>query len=130
MLQKLLALYIESLKIHIWTKTQDLVFHRFSEEVYNKLFDTFHLLAEKLEDLDKGQYYSSLQGSKNRLYDIVEEVKALVDGEKDKQTSWYDNLVRTLVDDLENLCWSARGFYEEEETDEEETETPTTKKLI
>lgn len=135
MLEKLLKFYIEILKIHIWTKTQDKVFHEFSWEVYKKLFDVFHLISEKFEDIDKWEYYCSLQTSKNRLYDVVEEVKELIDTEKDKHSTWMDDLIRWLVSDLEWLCWTARWFTEEMEDDIDEEEKidnmkPYKKKLI
>ena len=122
MLETLLKLYVESLKIHIGTKTKCPVFHKFTEEVYDQLFEVFHDLAEKQEDIQEGQYTTEDEKeAKQRIYDIVEQVKELVDENKGDYTTWYDNLARGLVDKLEFLCGNARAFLEEEKEDEEET---------
>lgn len=47
MLDQILALYTETLKIHIWTKTKCNVFHKFTQDIYEWLFDVFHELSEK-----------------------------------------------------------------------------------
>lgn len=120
MLQLILKLYVESLKIHIGTKTKDKVFHEFTQEVYESLFEVFHTLAEKLEDIEKWEYtIDDCDTSKKRIYDIIEEIKKEVDENKGKYTTWFDNLARWLVDKLETLCGSVRSFIENEDKEDE-----------
>jgi hypothetical protein len=68
---------------------------------------------------------------KDETYEIVDHVMSLVDGMKDKYTTGMDDLVRSLVNDLETLCGTARGFTaeveEEMEKEEENEETETDK---
>jgi len=137
MLDTILKLYIESLKIHIGTKTKDHLFHEFTQDVYELLFDVFHETAEKMEDIEEWEYtVNNLDESKQRIYDLIEEVKTKLDSSKWEYTTWYDNLLRWLVDKLEFLCWNARSFIceeveeeVEEEIKQEKKETKETKKL-
>ena len=115
------------LEIHVKTKTKDIVFHDFTKSVYEKLFDVFHNIAEKGEDIKKGLPAEDVQAMKNETYELVEHVKELVDGMKDKHSTGMDDLIRGLVNDLETLCGTARGFtVEKEEAMEgaEHEETP------
>jgi len=132
MTYKLFELYKEAVKIHIWTKTKDYTFHKFMEEVYETLFTTFHTIAEKKEDIDRWDYtVLDEDKSEQRVYDLLKEVKKELEGEKDKYSTWYDNLIRWEIDKLEFLCGSAKSFIEEEMEDEmnmEDKKTENSKK--
>lgn len=120
MTDKLLQLYVEALKIHIGTKTKCNTFHKFTEEVYDWLFEVFHSISEKLEDINKWEYtVSDLEKSKQRIYDICEEIKSELEDIKWDYTTWFDNLARGLIDKVEFICWNAKSFIEEEEKEEE-----------
>ena len=94
-LDQLLELYKKILLIHIRTKTLDKVFHDFTADVYDKAFDVFHHIAEKLEDIEKPTYdLGDCQTMKNDTYDYIEEIKDIVDGMKDKYSTGMDDLVR------------------------------------
>ena len=121
MTELLLKLYIESLKIHIGTKTKDRVFHEFTQDVYELLFNVFHEISEKLEDIDEWVYtVSNVDTSKQRIYDLIEQVKSEIEDNKWKYTTWFDNLTRWLIDKLEFLCGNARSFISEEQEEEQD----------
>ena len=130
MTDKLLQLYVEALKIHIGTKTKCNVFHEFTQDIYEWLFDVFHSISEKLEDINEWEYtVSDLDKSKQRIYDIVEEIKTELEDIKWDYTTWFDNLTRWLIDKVEFLCWNAKSFIEEEKEDYKEEKTLKTIKL-
>lgn len=45
------AVYISVLRAHIRTKTIDPVFHASTEAFYTAIFDVFHTIGEKMEDV-------------------------------------------------------------------------------
>lgn len=115
-LDNLFELYKKVLLIHISTKTKDKVFHEFTGEVYEKLFDVFHHIGEKMQDIEQDTYdLGDVQTMKDNTYDYIEEVKDIVNGMKDQYSTGMDDLVRSLVNDLESLCGTARGFTEKQE---------------
>ena len=114
MLEIFLKAYIEVLKIHIGTKTIDRNwnFHTFTEDVYEKLFDVFHLLAERMEDIEKWEYtIEDCEESKQKIYDIIEQIKDKVELEKNNYTTGYRKLSEDLIDNLEWLC--SPEFFDE-----------------
>lgn len=120
MLENLLQAYITVLKIHIGTKTKDKVFHEFSADVYDWLFDVFHRISEKLEDIERWEYTENdLQNAKQRLYNTIETIKMDIESTKDLYSTWYNNLVCELTDNLESLCGTARWFIVEPISDSE-----------
>lgn len=105
--------YKQVLLAHIQTKTTESVFHKKSEEFYELLFDCFHLISEKRQDIELDEPWN--ESLMKETYDNIELVKWIV--EKliwQKNSHWMDNLLRWLIDKLEGACWDARAFVEEE----------------
>lgn len=119
-MEKLFNLYKKMLEIHIGTKTTDKVFHEATADFYSSLFDLFHLISEKRQDieLDKPVH---LEESRNEAYDLLEKAKIeLEELINEDNTFGMDNLLRDLYDKLETQCWTARWFLPKLE-DEEDT---------
>lgn len=119
-LKTIFQIFERLLEIHIKTKTKDSVFHGFTAGVYEKAFDVFHRVSEKMEDIGEWMEQEDLQEMKNETYEIVEELKDIVDWMKDKYSTWMDNLVRWLVDEIESICGNARSFVKENEGENED----------
>lgn len=120
--------------IHVETKTIDETFHKATERWYELAFKAFHKVQERRQDLKLDNPVDNLHEVQLESYDLLEELKKIIEEEIDsKQTKWYDNLLRSLVDDIENECGNSRWFVREElkikemleapEWDEEEKET-------
>lgn len=124
-MSEIFALYKLVLLNHIRTKTTCPLFHEKSEDFYNLLFDVFHEIMEKRQDLwldetaDENTAYKS-------TYEAIEKVKTSLESMvKESNSVGMDNLLRGLIDKLEFACGTARGFIKEEE--EEKEESPDTK---
>lgn len=123
-MDKLFQFYKRMLELHIGTKTTDIVFHKASEDFYSTLFDCFHQISEKEQDIKLVNPIDCDVASKE-AYDLIEQAKEEIESMiEEKNTPWMDNLLRALVDKLEFDCGTARGFLEEED---DETETSDTK---
>ncbi len=129
---KLFGLYEEMLGLHIWTKTNDLVFHKASEWFYGTLFDVFHGISEAMQD-SKMASPVDCDTAKKRSYEILMEAKSLVEAMvNENKDIAVDNVLRGLVDKLWFDCGTARGFSDwkkespvevKEESNEEESES-------
>jgi len=116
-MDRLFQLYKTVLLAHIRTKTTDQLFHQKSEWFYELLFEVFHTISEKNQDIgvDKAGDCDILA---QQAYDAIEEAKTIVESMvKDKNSVWMDNLLRWLADKLEFACGDARAFIEEEKED-------------
>jgi DNA-binding ferritin-like protein len=68
-------------ELHIGTKTNDVLFHKTSAEFYETLFEVWHQIAEKSQDIGidspidcevaKKEAYSLLMETKNELEDMI-----------------------------------------------------------
>ena len=126
------------LDLHIGTKAVDVVFHKESEAFYDMLFDIFHQVSEKNQDLEIDEP-TDCESAKLEAYSLLEEAKSELEGMiKSNKDMGMDNLLRDLLDKLQFQIGTARGFYnhvKEEETPEEDMsepmeETPTKKQLF
>lgn len=110
--QKLFNLYSKALEIHILTKGSDHVFHKFTESVYDELFDVFHTISERsVDNSEKQMSDDEIEMKKIEVYDAIEEVKKELETMVNKKnTVGLDNLLRGHIDSLENLCGNARAF--------------------
>jgi hypothetical protein len=122
-MEKLFDLFKKTLIAHINTKTTNPLFHEKSQEFYELLFDCFHQISEKEQDVSDEatehtkpieETYSALEKAK----EIIEEMI------NDEPTIGMDNLLRGLYDKLEFACGNARGFLKEEDEDESEYKKP------
>lgn len=123
----LFNLYRRSVEAHIRSKTECYPFHKFSEQAYLTLFEVAHKIGERSEDICEPINGMDDDAYKMDLYNAIEEAKNKLELYASMNNSvGTDNLLRGLIDDLEDLCGSARAFIkeEEEETEEEEMEEP------
>ena len=116
-MDRLFQLYKIVLLAHIRSKTVDSVFHAKSEEFYELLFEVFHTISEKNQDMGVDP-----AGNEDLLiqqtYDAIEEAKTIVESMvKDKNSVGTDNLLRGFADKLEFACGNARAFIEDEKED-------------
>lgn len=126
-MNNLFEAYKRVLEAHIYTKTKDPVFHDKSAWFYELLFEVFHSISEKKQDIETWKDVDC-DFLKQRTYDDIEMVKnELIKYIELNESVGMDNLLRWLVDKLESACWTARSFVKEEE-EEEENEDYTTKK--
>lgn len=119
-MNELFNLYRAVLIAHIGTKTTYSQFHEKSEGWYELLFEVFHSIAEKRQDIEIDKPLDE-EKVVQETYDNIEKAKKLVESMiKEKNSPGMDNLLRWLVDKLEWACGNARAFIEEEK-DEYET---------
>jgi len=50
-MEQFLQNYLKSFKIHVATKTTDIVIHEYLAKVYEFMFDVLHTVSEKRQDL-------------------------------------------------------------------------------
>jgi hypothetical protein len=86
-MDNLFELYKRMLKIHIATKTTDKVFHEATADFYSTLFDAFHQISEKNQDLEIDESECKCDVAEE-AYDILEEAMAtledMIEENKDK----------------------------------------------
>lgn len=116
---KILDLAIDIFRIHMRTKTLCPLFHEKSVPAYEFGISAWHKLSEKLEDLDKKTYENDdLFDMKAQAYEDVEEIKRELEAKlKEKNTPGMDNLLRSLLDEVEGICGNLRGFITEDDAD-------------
>lgn len=127
MLDQVFALYKKALLAHIATKGTASQFHEKSAEFYEAIFDVFHAVSEKRQDLGLSEPMDCEEAGKE-AYDALSETLSIVeDLIKEKNSVGMDNLLRGLADKLEGHIGDACAFLEEEaeeENEPEEVETP------
>lgn len=111
---------------HIRTKTTDRLFHEDSAQFYEAAFEAYHKIYERLIDL---WMMPSLNCEEARTQNLAKMVELLdkITAAVDKNNSiGLDNLLRGLVDSLEDKVGNAKAFtYEEKVEDKEEGEDKT-----
>ena len=117
-MEQLLSLYTKMLKLHIGTKTTDLLFHQASEWFYDLGFKLFHTISEKRQDLGLDPSIDFDDAGSSAM-SILEAQKEIIEGMiKEKNSAGMDNLLRALADELEFAIGTAKGFVKEEEKEE------------
>ncbi len=117
-LKKLFDIYRQLLLIHIGTKTVDNTFHKFTEWLYELLFDIFHTISEKNQDIWDAEALDCEKAKKD-AYELVEDAKALLSDMIEENNSYgMDNLLRWLYDKIEFACGDVRSFIHNEEEDD------------
>lgn len=123
-MDQLLSNYLKSFKIHVGTKTTDLVLHEFLAKVYELQFDIVHTILEKRQDLWLDPSIDCDKASSSMMT-LLESEKSILEGMiKEKNSIGMDNMLRSHLDNLESLIGTAKGFVEEEEEDIEEEKLP------
>lgn len=118
-MERLFGIFEQLLLLHIGTKTNDPLFHEKSAAFYQIVFDIFHEVSEKNQDIWEDKPVDC-EEARQETYDLLEEAKELLEEMIEEDNSYgKDNLLRWLVDKLEFQCWNAKGFIEEEEKDED-----------
>lgn len=129
-MEKLFELYKRVLLSHIQTKTTHSQFHDKSESFYEAMFDVFHLLSEKRQDTWVDECEDDDVLIKD-AYDAIEEAQSvLIKMTKETNTIGTDNLIRSLLDSIEGVCWNARAFICEEKDEEKDDMTNDIKRML
>lgn len=121
-MEKILNNYLIVLMDHIKTKTTCTTFHQKSESFYELLFEVFHTIMEKKQDLgldDPSSEESAFESTNKALNDTKSMLEKMI---KDNESIGMDNLLRGLVDKLDSACGDMKAFlYDEEEDAKEKT---------
>ena len=128
-MNELFSLFQKVLLAHIGTKTVYSTFHLKSQGWYELLFDIFHEISEKRQDLkidDCSDEETVIQDTFENLTKTRDILESMV---KEKNSVGMDNLIRSLIDRLESAIGDASAFIEEE-SDEKEEKNPMRKNLI
>lgn len=105
---------------HIRTKTSDALFHEKSAQLYELLFEVFHAIMEKRQDLWLDEPLDCAIASQ-KTYDVMVGTKDILESMVSKKNSvGMDNLLRGLIDKLDSACWLSQGLLKEEMEDDEE----------
>ena len=124
MLDQVFALYKKALLAHIATKGTASQFHEKSAEFYEAIFDVFHAVSEKRQDLGLSEPMDCEEAGKV-AYDALSETLSIVeDLIKEKNSVGMDNLLRGLADKLEGHIGDACAFLEKGEEEDEYEEEP------
>jgi hypothetical protein len=112
-MEKLFELFKVVLLAHIKTKTVDSLFHEKSQAFYELLFDCFHQISEKEQDISPNM--EDAEPLISDTYDALEEAKTIIEKMvKNDNTIGMDNLLRGLADKLEFACGNALALVKEE----------------
>lgn len=110
----LLALkaYLDMLKLHIDTKTKDVVFHKETEVFYEKLFDVAHQIWEKYVDLGWSLEETSLNEKYFKANEIISNLRKEIENfEKNNDlTIWTQDMLWTIASDLEDIEGTSKAF--------------------
>ena len=109
---KALKAYTEMLSIHIDTKTEDVFFHKETEEFYDTLFEVAHKIWEKYVDLWGKLSETSLEKKKKQANSIIENLRKDIETYKENNevTLWTEDLLWALANNLENIEWTSKWF--------------------
>ena len=114
-MEALFAIYKKLLLLHVGTKTNEPIFHEKSAGFYELLFDIFHEVSEKNQDIWEDKPVDCKKATKDALT-LLEEAKWLVeDMIEESNTYGKDNLLRWLADKLEFQIGTAKSLVEEED---------------
>ena len=106
------SLYLEILDNHIYTKTNDPVFHPASAAFYETAFAAYHGAKEAFQD-SKQESPMNPKEARQKTYDALEKIKSIlvsmVESNKDIGT---DNVLRGLVDKISFDCGNARALLD------------------
>lgn len=110
--KKALEAYIAMLEIHINTKTTDALFHRETEAMYEKLFETAHSIGERHVDLGWCLTDDDLAKQKQDAYALIKNLRQEMERyTEDNQISiGTEDMLWSLAGDLEDIEGTARGF--------------------
>lgn len=113
--KQLITNYIEILKLHVGTKTTDIVLHNFLKDVYELLFVILHDISEKEQDLWLEDSIDCEEASTDMM-EILDSTKEYLESRiKEKNSAGMDNLLRSLVDKLEWTIGTAKWFTKDED---------------
>lgn len=116
-MDRIFEIYKQILSAHIKTKTTCPLFHEKSADFYELIFDIFHTISEKRQDIEIDMTWDE-EVLKRQTYDNLEEVKSIIESMINANKNiGMDNLLRGLMDKLDFACGNARWFIEEEKED-------------
>jgi len=121
LLKQLQSAYLLSLQTHITLLTKCYTRHKGTEETYEGLFNIFHTLSEKNEQIIPSK--GDANGLVVKLYSEVEKSKeALKSAIKAEKDEWVKNQLVQSYDDIQLLCAKLKSLIDEDEGYEEKEE--------
>ena len=121
-LNQIFALYKRVLLAHIATKGTDSQFHEKSAEFYEAIFEVFHAVSEKRQDIGIDPPMDCEEAAKQAHDSLTETLSILERLIKQNNSVGMDNLLRGLADKLEGHVGDAKAFLEEEKEEGQESE--------
>lgn len=105
---------------NIWT---DPTFHEFLN-IYNKILVIVHDIGEKSAAIWEPIETILNEDARQEIYDTIDEFKIEIEDyiKADKPTIWADNMLRWIVEQLEQLCISAYWFIEEDNQEDDDSD--------
>lgn len=107
-----LKAYLDMFKLHIDTKTKDVLFHKETEVFYEKLFDVAHQIWEKYVDLGWNLEETSLNEKYFKANEIISNLRKEIENfEKNNDlTLWTQDMLWTIASDLEDIEGTSKAF--------------------
>ena len=110
--KKLIVAHNKMLQLHIDTKTKDSWVHEATELFYEGLFDVAHKIGERHVDLWGKIESKSLETMEGEIQQIIVDAKNDIEvyNKENNLSIWTQNLLGTLVNDLENMQGNSKAL--------------------
>lgn len=109
---KALKAYLDMFKLHIDTKTKDVLFHKETQSFYEKLFEVSHQIWEKYVDLWWELEETSLEEKYIKANEIISNLRKEIENfEKvNDLTLWTQDMLWTIASELEDIEGTSKAF--------------------
>ena len=117
--KELLIKILDTHVSNIWT---DPTFHEFLN-IYNDILVITHDIWEKSAAIWEPIEKIINEDARQEIYDEIDSLKTSITDfiKADKPTIWADNKLRSILDDLEQICIKSEWFIEEDNQEDNES---------